>query len=184
MADLATLAQVKQYIGGAVATTTVSDALLAALITGSSAAIQNFLNRDLSFRRRTEVYDGTGSVTITLHDYPVETIHALTINDVAIPQSVGVNSPGWVKTRAGAALRGGYRFEKGLQNVVMDYSAGYAVIPAEIQQSCIKLVASEFKRRDVINVASKGIGGESISFNADDVREAVKSLSSYQRVTP
>jgi len=184
MTDLVTLAQVKRYIGGPALAGTTFDALLAALITGASAAIQNYLNRDLASIRRAETYDGTGSDTLTTHDYPVSQIHAVMVNGREIPQALKWGQCGWVQLKHGVAALGAEKFSKGLQNVVIDYTAGYSVIPDEIQLACIKLVASEFKRRDVINVASKGLAGESISYNADDVREAVKSLSSYQRVTP
>jgi hypothetical protein len=138
--DLVQLAAVKSWCG---VTTTNDDALLAALITQISRGIYNYLNR--SFVLPTNVvenYDGNGRQQLLLRNWPVGAIASLTIDGQPIPPAppLVANSPpqpGFVLEASddqppGAMqqlfLRGDYRFQKGRQNVLVAYRAGYEVV--------------------------------------------------------
>lgn len=182
MADLVTLAQVKAALSIA---TTSQDAVLAALITTASDAVQNKINRQLSSLRRTEAYDGHGYSTLILRDYPVTEIHAVTINGQPVPQALAWGQRGWAKIQSGVGIAlFGMAFERGQQNIAVDYTAGYTSIPAAIQQAVIDTVALWHKRRELAGVTSKSIGGESVAFVQDALPPSAALLSSYMRVTP
>jgi hypothetical protein len=139
--DLATLADVKAWLSGSSGIGSTDDALLARLITDLSGAITAYLNRPaLVPRACTERLDGNGRTRMFLLHYPVLLLSSLVIDDAAIPLAP--------LPAAGATRGRGYllapwnglppgrpqaldlfelAFCKGRQNVVVSYSAGYAV---------------------------------------------------------
>ena len=103
---------------------------------------------------------------------------------MAIPPGDGVGNPGFFFTATELRLHG-YGFRRGLGNVTISYTAGYVVIPADLERACIELVAYRFREQDRIGLASKGMAGETTSFVTRDVPAAVAAvLDRYKRVTP
>jgi hypothetical protein len=139
--DLATLADVKSWLAGSSGIGSSDDALLSRLITDVSGAIAAYLGRpSLSPHAFTERLDGDGKARLFLRRYPVLAITSLVIANQAVTAAA---APG-----AGAPCENGYLlepwdglppgrlqaldvfgtcFQKGRQNVVVGYSAGYAV---------------------------------------------------------
>jgi hypothetical protein len=139
--DLATLADVKTWLSGSSGIGTSDDALISRLITDVSGAITAYLGRpSLTPREFTDRYDGDSKARLFLRRYPVLQINSLVIDTVAIAAAV---PPG-----AGAPCMHGYLLEawdglppgrpqpldvfgtvygKGRQNVLVSYTAGYAV---------------------------------------------------------
>ena len=78
-----------------------------------------------------------------------------------------------------------YMFTKGRMNVTLRYTAGYAVIPMDIQQVCMELVGKKYRERDRIGQTSKTLAGEIVSFVPTDLTPEIKSrLRQYQAVVP
>jgi len=139
--DLAVLADVKAWLSGSSGIGSSDDALLARLITDVSGAVAAYLDRaSLMPRSYVERIDGSGKARLFLRHYPVLQMTSLAIDNVAIPPTV--------VPAAGAPFGRGYLLEpwdglppgrpqaldlfdalycRGRQNVVVDYSAGYAV---------------------------------------------------------
>ena len=139
--DLAVLADVKAWLSGSSGIGSSDDALLARLITDVSGAVAAYLGRaSLMPRSYVERIDGSGKARLFLRHYPVLQMTSLAIDNVAIPATV--------VPAAGAPFGRGYLLEpwdglppgrpqaldlfdalycRGRQNVVVDYSAGYAV---------------------------------------------------------
>jgi len=146
LSDLATVADIKAWLG---VTSSGDDALLGRLATDVSGLIYAYLGRpSLLPRIVTERYDGNGKRRLYLRQYPVLSIGALLINDTAIaaaplpaagtafPQSGYLLEP-WDGAPPGriqaldlfgsSVLGCGGCFWLGRQNVVVTYTAGYAV---------------------------------------------------------
>ena len=139
--DLAVLADVKTWLSGSSGIGSTDDALLARLITDVSGAIAAYLGRpSLTPRAFTERCDGNGRTRLFLRRYPVLQVTALLIDNVTMPAAT--------TPAAGAPYTRGYLLELwdglppgrpqaldvfhafypgGRQNVVVNYSAGYAV---------------------------------------------------------
>jgi hypothetical protein len=67
--------------------------------------------------------------------------------------------------------------------VRLAYTAGYAAIPAEIEQACIALVALRYKERDRIGHVSKSLAGETVAFSQKDMSDDIKTaLLAYKSV--
>lgn len=162
-----------------------------------------------------ETYNGNGSAQFFTRNSPIyasATIGstpyslAITINGVTVPQSTTFQQPGWVidgdarsiwiRHGGGAGSgqyqtfgypyggQGGY-FAKGIQNVNIQYPAGYAVTPLDIQLAVIQQVAMNYKRKDWIDQASKSManGAGTTSYRSWKIPpEAQWTLTKYQRV--
>jgi hypothetical protein len=140
--DLATLADVKTWLAGSSGIGSSDDALLSRLITDVSGAIAAYLGRpSLTPHAFTERLDGGGKTRLYLRRYPVLAISSLVIGNQAV---MAAPAP----VAGGAVCENGYLlepwdglppgrlqaldvfgtcFHEGRQNVVVGYSAGYAV---------------------------------------------------------
>jgi hypothetical protein len=69
--------------------------------------------------------------------------------------------------------------------VIINYSAGFASTPPDVEGVCIDLVCRKWKDRDRIGLVSKAIAGETTMFSKTDLTDEFKSLlRQYQKVTP
>ncbi len=138
--DLATLADVKTWLSGSSGIGSADDALIARLITDVSGAITAYLGRpSLTPRSFMERHDGNDKNRLYLRHYPVLDMISLLIDSAAIPAAnltaEGPPARGYLleawnglppgRPQALDVFRLFYR--KGRQNIVVDYTAGYAV---------------------------------------------------------
>ncbi len=139
--DLAALADTKTWLSGSSGIGSSDDALIARLITDVSGAITAYLGRpSLTPRSFAERLDGNGKARVYQRHYPVLQMTSLVIDNVAVSAAT--------PPAAGAPYGRGYLletwdglppgrpqaldlfhtfFRQGRQNVVVGYSAGYAV---------------------------------------------------------
>jgi hypothetical protein len=180
------------YTGNA--TVGISDPLLARLITAASTAVQSWLNRTIAQTTYTEQRDGYGQPQMMFMNYPVSSVAYVSINGNAIqaapplgPTTVSGNFGGYVYDSNRLMLRG-LTFPVGFQNVQIQYTAGYATTPADIEQATIDIIGDWFKYRGRIGLSSMGIEGQSISLTAFTNRmmpvRAQLVLDQYRRVAP
>jgi len=135
--DLTTLAALKAWLG-LPATASPNDATLSALITGASRAIYALLSRPgLLPQSYSETIDGE-SRRLFLRHWPVLQIASVTLDGFAIPPATPVSGPcdcGYLLRPDDVAPPGrqqaldifGWHVRPRRQNLVVAYSAGYAV---------------------------------------------------------
>jgi hypothetical protein len=80
----------------------------------------------------------------------------------------------------------GYAVPRKAGCVSLQYTAGYAVPPADLSQACIELVALRYRERGRIGEVAKAIGGgQTVSYSQKDMSDSIKSLiQQYRRVAP
>jgi len=179
MADLTDLATVKQWLNIAA---TTDDALLTRLITATSNYIQSWLNRVIASQSYTETRNGTGGTILMFSNYPVTAVSSLTIDDVAIPLATNTTMAGYRFSNQQIFLQG-YGFSRGMGNVTMAYTAGYAAVPQELAQACIELVSLRYRERDRIGHVSKSLAGETVVFSQKDMSDDIRTiLNNYKKV--
>lgn len=160
------------------------DTLIDRLIDSASAAVEAYLSRTIMSASHSDVRDGNGGRSMMLAQYPVTAVSAVTVNGQPIPQSAGFGESGWRLANRSLVLEG-YSFAKGLGNVQIDYTAGYSTVPADIEQACIETILLALERRSHIDVSSKSLAGETVSFiTADLPPSARKALDPHRRVAP
>jgi len=160
----------------------VDDNLLARLITSASAFIAAFLDRTILTASYVEYRDGPGGYTLSLLNYPVTAVSALEINGVAMTLATGTVNYGYQFSDRQIVMRG-YKFTRGIRNVQVSYTAGYATVPLDIEQACLELVAYKYRSRDWVGQASKIVGSENVSFITKEIPEnALGTLNRWSRV--
>jgi len=179
--DLATLAQVKEYLPHK---GSEDDTLLSRLIEAASSFIENELSRTIKLATYTESYNGSGSKRQMLRQYPVVSVAAVSIDGVVIPASAYVNDVGY-RHDSYSVFVTGYTFSRGCQNVAVTYNAGFAAVPADLVQCCCELVAVRFRERSHLDKSSEGLAGASTSYLRKEVTPFADAiLKNYMRRIP
>jgi hypothetical protein len=146
------------------------------------------LNRKIEQTNYSELRSGTGKPTLTLRNYPIVAVSSVKINgdEIATTQLSDFSSKG-IKFDDRQLIGQNVIFKCGNSNILIEYTAGYTVVPVDIQQACIEMVANRWKnmRGDRLGVSSKSLAGESISFSQKDMTSSTREyLSSYKNVVP
>jgi hypothetical protein len=132
--DLTTLDEALDYldIAGVIAP---DDDVLGALITGVSGQIQAYLDRRLVSQPYAATLSGHGGDRLMLPHYPISAIASLKIDNQSVPAASAAVAAGFVFDGALVGLRD-YCFARGIMNVEIAYTAGFAVIPADAALAC------------------------------------------------
>ena len=188
MADLTTIAAVKQYLKVDQAEDPAKyDAELTRLISSVSQQARTATGRalDVPAAQRVETRDGDGRCVLLLAEYPVTAIASVTVDGTAIPVRPSATESGYVigDAEIGKLVLVGYSFTRGVQNVIVTYTAGYAAIPQDLEQAVIELVALGFKDEDHIGQSYRVVEGEVVDFRGGaQLAHAHSILEKYRRI--
>lgn len=178
--DFTTIENVREYlrIKG-----TTDDAMIARLIKGASKLMTTYMNRDISAKDYTEVFDGKGSNYHVFGNYPVNNISFVYAGDISMMPAQNNNSSGYVHDHEKVVLNGGI-FPRGMLNCKVVYNAGYTTIPDDLEQACIELVGFKYKAIEHLDQQSKQLAaGETVTFITKDIPQTVKVvLNHYKKV--
>jgi uncharacterized phiE125 gp8 family phage protein len=187
VADLTTLAAVKRYLKVSLAEDPDKfDVELTRLLAAVSAQVRTDTGRalDVPAAQRVEPHDGDGGCELLLEQYPVTAVASVTVDGTAIPARVLVTDNGHVLADAaiGRLVLVGYTFTKGVQNVVVTYTAGYAAVPGDLEQAVIELVALAFRDEDHVGQSARSVAGDMVDFRGGpQLAHASAILDSYRR---
>lgn len=193
---LCQLQDVKTYLGITVATT---DNVLTALVQNASAFIESYCNRVFEQTAYVETRNGNGADRIFVRAPPIISITSVTVDNVTIPAAPDTISYGYVNDEDMVYLRTGTRltpvvvqagsytgvpvtFRRGVQNVVLTYSGGYSIIPLDVNQACIELVALKFAKRDRIDKSNEVLAQQTVGFSMADMPAQVRTALSAYRI--
>lgn len=183
MADLTTLANVAGWLR-LPAPSAADTALLTRLITAVSDLVEQWCGRAFLSAAYDEAYDGNGRQVLLLNATPVTAVAALTVDGRAIAPQGAWGQAGYSFSGT-AVMLCGYTFGRGRGNVQVAYTAGYATVPASVEQAVIDLVAMRYRELDRIGMASQAVGGETTAYVIRDMPPQVATaLATWQRVTP
>jgi len=182
-AELTTLANLRAYLKKQTDDTTDDD-LLEDLITRMSQAIETHCNRSFHDSTYTEYYRGNGKDRMLLRQYPINSITSIhddtdlefgsdtakDADDIKISDEI----EGMV------ILKDDIFTESTTENIKVIYNAGYASIPADLEQQCIRLCAAEYiESGGLVNASSEKAG------DPEKIREKVwEYLDSHYRKPP
>jgi len=180
--DLTTLANLKAWLG---LTSETGDAQLERLITSVSQMMLGVMERtSILSATCVETRNGTGTKRLVLANGPVTAIATLTVDGRTIPASTSVSDSGYVMTETSVLLRSGV-FPEGIGNIEITYTAGYAAVPADLEQACLDICALAWKERDRIGHVSKSLDGETVTFMIKDMPDRARTiLREYRKVVP
>ena len=179
--DFTTMAAVKTYLGLTIST---DDAEIATLITAYSAGMRTFMNRDITSNSYDIRRSGQSTLSMLMPQYPITAVALLEINGQAIPAQPAWGQPGYYFDDIQIALEC-YCFHRGISNVHIQYTAGYATVPADLAQACIELVALRYRLRDKLEWSTKSLAGESVTLITKDMPSSVATaLKNWRAVAP
>jgi uncharacterized phiE125 gp8 family phage protein len=180
MADLTTLAAVKAYLG---ITNNAQDADLQAQISAASAAAEAYLGRPILRATYVETRDGNGASAMVTRRWPVRAVASVYVDGTQVPVSASVSADGYTFDDHRIVLRGCRLFTRTRLNVQISYEAGFDTVPADVSQAVIEMVALGVKRGTHIDVSSKALAGESITYITGEMTPSAKqALGSYRSV--
>lgn len=187
MSALCALADVKTYLG---IQNTNQDAVITTLITNASAMIESYCNRTFASAAYTETRNGTGGFRMYAAQAPITAVSSVTVDGTPIPAapapSNGSLGYGYVFDADLIYIRpGGYpgTFTKGIQNVMLAYTAGFATIPADVNQACVELIADKLAKQARIDKKSETLGSQqTVSFDLSGMPpRVVAALAQWRR---
>lgn len=171
--DLTTLANVKSWLGITVGT---FDTDLSRLITSASAFAQNVMNRTIASTAYSEQRDGHGGTSIITSNYPILSVASVVIDGVVVPSANYSSNANGIYLTSGA-------FNRAKNNVTLNYTAGFASTPQDLEQAIIETIAVRWKEKDRIGMSSKSLAGETTSFMIKDFPPSAQTLlNQYKKV--
>lgn len=158
------------FLGGTVGADAQDE--LQYLVTACSQAAASFCSRTFITQSYTEARNGTGTSSIVLRESPVTAVSSVYIGTHSVQAGAPGGGVGYLLDDGILYLLSGSPFPRGIQNVVVSYTAGYtnlanpasSTIPMDLRQAIVEAVSVTFKRRQNLGVSSKSIAGESISY--------------------
>lgn len=153
-------------------TDTSKDGLLFGLVRSSSAFIENSLDRVLSYKTYTTTfYPEQISNFLILPAFPADTVTSIVIDGTTLDASTG-GIRNWVLDTEGVIRRvDGGTFPKAPYPTVIEFTAGFPVIPEDIRMAVKKLATAEYSRRLRNGVLSESIGDYKIVFEKQSILE-------------
>lgn len=111
------------------------------LITVVSTMIKNNISRQILSATYTTVLDGRGRTRIMMPNTPITAVTSVTLTygpnaNLIIPARTAGGS-GYTFSDTCVYVDPPYLFEKGIQNVKIVYTGGYATVPGDIEQACL-----------------------------------------------
>lgn len=178
--DLTTLASIEQYLG--LQSGNEDEALLSALITALSAAAGTYCSREFTSQAVTETRDGRGERRMPFLQNPATAVSSLVIDGQTIPAGDPFQTPGYYFTSTMLMLTR-YCFCRGLGNVTISYTAGYATIPADLAQAINEWVALRYREIGHLDKSSEGLPNMTTAYLVKDMRPSTQLvLDRYKRV--
>lgn len=162
------------------ATAYLTDAGLAApadldkIITGVSAAMQSYASRNFVSQAYAVALDGHGGDRVSLPNTPITVVASLSIDGVTIQPAASALAFGFLFSETQVLLRG-YRFCRGVQNVALAYTAGFATIPSDLRRAACEAVAAVVAQFDYTDPRA-------VEFAAGGTKVKLASPSDYERL--
>jgi hypothetical protein len=170
------------------------DSFLTNLVLRATQFIETYCSRQFMSREFTEYYSGDGTNSIVLPNTPITAISQ--IKDDKSEQAdfdyddTDENDAFSFEEWGKVLLTNGDVFYKPgstypLRNYKFVYTGGYETAPEDLRQVCVELAAAKFYLKDKQRqgVASKSVGGQTITYRPDDLSPAQKEvLEAYRPI--
>lgn len=181
--DLATVREVLNFMG-VVSSPDVD--LIQRLLTAASLFFVQAIEQPVKAGPRQLVTNG-GKPRVILPLGPVVSVQSVTCNGAPIDAaSLGGTDSGWLwEPRTATVTFRSVIPTAGTLNLVVNYTSGYDPVPPQVHQAVCEMVSTRMQERKAIGIASRSLGGESVSF----AREALPPFTAdlvnrMRRVVP
>jgi hypothetical protein len=160
------------------------DSLLTQMGKDATAEMIAYLGYDPNSTAYTERYHGKDKDRFTLRFTPVISITTLKVNENAVSAALDSNSSGYMfDPDTGTVYAIGGIFPRGVRNILVVYTAGYATIPADIVRACSEQVAYAYLSRERTGLRSMNIAQQTQVYETGHLLERVQGvLDRYKRI--
>lgn len=162
------------------------DSLITNIINRSYKILETYLGRVMKSATYTEYYDGDGSETLLLEQYPIISVTSLYDDPERVFGSDTLLDPSnylIYKERGSIKLYNDESvFMCGLQNIKVIYVAGYATMPGDLEDACIQMAETIFNRVTTGGFDQATLGQESQQYDKDLIPyNALRTLQGYKK---
>jgi len=159
------------------------DALIERMIPGVQALMETAMQRRIDSAERTETYHGTGGRAMLLRQWPVTAVAEVLVDGVPVPPG-SHTAPGW-RLAGRTLVLNGSRFTAGWENVQVRYTAGWTVVPGDLELAAHESLFMSIERRNHLDVSSKALAGETVAYITAALTPAAQAtVDRYKSVAP
>jgi uncharacterized phiE125 gp8 family phage protein len=159
------------------------DSIIESMINRASIWANDYTGRLLLSRTNTEYYDGDGTGTLILRQYPVTSITNIYDDvDRAFGSNTIIPAADIVLNQENGIVRlfnGSVAFTPGMLNVKAVYVAGYATPPESLKEAVLVCVGNFYRRQyadQKFGIVSESTGDRTTSYANEDFPARAKSL--------
>jgi uncharacterized phiE125 gp8 family phage protein len=182
---LVTLALAKKFLKIPALDITQDD-MVELFINAASDLFEAETDRKLKFQNHTEIFDGKKTNIILLGEWPVTAIASVQTDPSGKfdGSETTVDSTTYGIGDGGNSLVSSVYLPSGFRNIKVAYSAGYSIVPADIQNSVCWIVSYYYQMRDNKDIGrtSKGKGDESTQILQELPPDVKQTISRYARM--
>lgn len=197
---IVSLLETRRYLFGT-SGATVDTVRVVDLINRKSLQIETFLNRKIRPNRYTEYFNGRGVEhrSVTVKNPPVaavSSLHDSLGNTFGNEDLIGTaqyevhGEEGVVELKSASDPMNpdkGFHFSRGVRNIRVVYTGGFATVPEDLKDACLMLIESDYKKivEKRIGLQSRsGPGGEAETYVQSAFPEAVRETLNLYRIIP
>jgi len=155
---LTTIQRLREYLGQSVMTK--DDGLLVSLLDSASAFFEREVGRSIGLATYTDIVDGDCSRSVMLKASPVVEVTRVVVNGEDVVARPTWDGEGWVLQGDRLRFVGSIFPTCGVGNVEVTYTAGWEVIPDDVQGAVCELAAMKYRGRDSLGVFSRAVVGQ------------------------
>lgn len=162
------------------------DAIIESMINRASSWTNDYTQRLLLSRVNTDYYDGDGTGTLILNQYPVTTLTSLNDDvDRTFGAGTAINVSADVVTDNNNGLirlfNRAVAFNKGMLNIKAVYTAGYSLanVPASIQEAVLLYIGNSYRSQYLgqrFGATSERVGDRSTTYSNNEIMNQIKGL--------
>jgi hypothetical protein len=138
----------------------IGPGMIARLISACSTQIQNYIGRTIALTPYTSTFNGRGSRSLMMPNYPVVSVSSVQVGPQSIPARVFGAAPGYGFDDKTVFVDPPYRFDRGFQNVQIAYMAGYTTVPLDLEQACLDAVNDAWASKEFAASVSEAKAGD------------------------
>ncbi len=164
------------------------ETLFTPLIASASAAIRGYCRQNFEAVEGVELYDGDGTPTLFVRRRPVVAVAVVAIAGETLPAGAYVwNARGrisLVNEVDNIRMLWSGVFPRGVANVSVTYTAGYAAVPDDIREACASLITFWYNKLRNLGIESKSVGKGTTVYSADDIPSPIRAILNRYYVAP
>lgn len=134
-----------------------------------------------------ERHSGDNTRTLFLDNYPILDITKIDVyGQYVIPErnlTAGITEGFILDFKSGLCeLTAQYQFLKGNQNVLISYTYGYDIIPADLKMAALEWVSFKLRHKDSLGLKGEGLGPYKVEYDGSYISSNIKDvLDNYRR---